>query len=143
MNLFRKREAPPVPPWFEKELKMISPNLQLMWMPEWKKFAVVTPVPHTVSKKLYHVEAIIHRDNEFKEPGMDIIHELKARMREKESMRSLDDIPKKMKAEEDEKIEKAVKYRRALQHDYMKKVYHFLTRQTYVMPGEKRVGSGK
>ena len=105
-TLFRKREAPPVPSWFVPTLKKtVDPNLELLWMPEIHRFAIVTPVPHAVSKKMYHVEAIIHRDNNYAEPNMAIIHEFRRLIREKESLRSLDDIPKQMKAEEQERIE--------------------------------------
>ena len=130
------RKAPPVPSWFEEELRMISPNLKLMWMPQIQKFAVVTPVPHTISKKMYHVEAIIHRDNNYKEPDMAVINELKRRMQEKNRLRNLDEIPKKMEREERERIEKAEKRRIEMQHDFMRKAYHFMKdRKTFVLSG--------
>ena len=137
-KLVPNRGAPPVPSWFVPTLKKtVDPNLELLWMPEIHRFAIVTPVPHTVSKKMYHVEAIIHRDNNYAEPNMAIIHEFRRLIREKESLRSLDDIPKKMKEEEEEKIRRAEEQRRWMQHDFMKKVYHFLHRKTFVLPGKK------
>jgi len=137
----RNRGAPPVPSWFEKELRMISPNLRLMWMPEAERFAVVTPVPHTVSKKMYHVEAVIHRDNNYKEPDMAVINELKRRMMEKNRLRHLDEIPQQIKSEEAKKIEKAEQERQARFNDFMKKAYHFMKRETFILPGKDGVGS--
>jgi len=133
----KNRGAPPVPPWFVRELKTISPNLELKWMPQIQRFAVVTPCPINISQRGFMVEAIIHRDNNYKEPDMAVINELKRRMQEKNRMRNLDEIPQKMRQEEQAKIDKAEKERLDKQWDFMKKVYHFLNRETFVLPGEK------
>lgn len=136
------RGAPPVPSWFVRELKTISPNLELKWMPQIKRFAVVTPCPINISSRGYMVEAIIHRDDNYKEPDMSVITELKRRMSEKNKLRHLDEIPQQMKREEQERIDKAEAERVAMQHEFMKKAYHFMKRETFVLPGEDGVGSG-
>ena len=140
-KILPNRGAPPVPSWFEKELKTIDPNFKLLWMPEAHKFAIVSPAPPSVFRpEGYVVEAIIHQEDRYKEPDMTVIRELRRLMREKEKMgeETADSELKRIREEDEAKAEKAENLRWAMQWDFMKKVYHFLHRKTFVLPEKKK-----
>ena len=133
--------APPVPSWFPEELKTIDPNFKLLWMPEAHKFAIVSPAPPSVFRpEGYVVEAIIHQEDRYKEPDMAVIHELRRLMREKEKTgeETADSELKRIREEDEARAEKAENLRWAMQWDFMKKVYHFLHRKTFVFPEKKK-----
>jgi hypothetical protein len=124
--------APPLAQWLVDELDRIDPKLRWMWMPDHKRWAVVTPAPPQVFRKGFHVEAVCMGDNgEYREPDMRFINFLRMTKYERDKLWTFDEYLASIDRAEDEKAEEAQDERRLMFSDFAKKVWRALHTKTF------------
>lgn len=127
----RNCEAPAIPSGFLTDLKMIAPEFYPKWHSS-GRWLIVKDVSRKISKRGYVVEYVVHDGKGGYAPldqkVIDILNETRL---ERDRLDNPDKILGQMDAEEDMKMQKALKLRGEMQSDFSKKVHKFLTSKTF------------
>lgn len=116
-----------VSPWFERELKLISPNFSVIWDKESERFIIVSPAPNVFIRG-YVEEFVVSEDDQYAPLDSVVLEAIRKILYEKQrdvsvehGEKSLDPLIKKMKRERIERKMRAMKLYLEMKGDFYKK----------------------
>lgn len=117
-----------VPPWFERDLKLISPDFSTLWDTESERFIIVSPAPASIFSRGYVEEYVVSEDGEYAPLDSVVLEAIRKIIYEKErdvsvehGEKNLDPLIKKMKRERIERKVRAMKLYCEMKGDFYKK----------------------
>lgn len=120
-----------IPPSFEHELKLISPNLSTFWDPRYERYLIISPAPFDTFRNGYIVEYLVEKNGEFAPLDNRVLEALRRARYQKLRFRSLDDFLVQIDREDREKREKALKLSLEMKSDFYKKWNKLSTTKTF------------
>jgi len=120
-----------IPPWFEKELKLISPNFSAFWDGRYERYLIISPAPFNAFRHGYIVEYLVEKNGEFAPLDSRVLEALRRVRYEKLRFASLDNFLVQIDREDKEKRDEAYKLSLEMKGDFYKKWNKFSTTKTF------------
>lgn len=120
-----------IPPGFEKELKLISPNFSTFWDPIYERYLIISPAPFNTFRNGYIVEYLVEKNGEFAPLDRRVLEALQRARYEKLRFTSLDNFLVQIDRADREKREKARKLSLEMKSDFYKKWNKLSTTKTF------------
>ena len=120
-----------VPSWFERELKLIDPNLSPFWDGKCERWLIISPGPVSVFRQGFVTELAVSKDSGYTPLDRRILSEVKELFYLKNKMNRMKRHIEEMEESDESLVVEAEKEWQGLKREFMKKVYRFQTTETF------------